>query len=145
MARHALEAFAELAATKTAVGTRRVLREQSRVQEHVALAEAEHRAASRYFYGAVGDAWAVVEDGGEPTAAQRADVRLAIAHAVRASVAVVDRLYELAGGSAIYAQHPLERCFRDLHTAAAHILVGSQAYIAAGRVALGLPAGAPYF
>jgi indole-3-acetate monooxygenase len=52
---HALDAFAELAASKTAVGTRRVLREQSRVQKHVAHAEAQHRAAERYLYGAVGD------------------------------------------------------------------------------------------
>jgi hypothetical protein len=48
-------------------------------------------------------------------------VVLASSHAMRASVEAVDRLFRLAGPSAVMADHSLQRCFRDIHTADTHL------------------------
>jgi hypothetical protein len=53
-------------------------------------------------------------------------------------------MYHLGGSAAIYATSPLERCFRDIHTAAADITAAPRVYAVAGQVYLGLepPLGA---
>jgi hypothetical protein len=47
--------------------------------------------------------------------------------------------------SAIFTKSPLDRQFRDMRTAAAHVMVSPLTYEAAGRVELGLPAGMAFF
>ena len=50
-----------------------------------------------------------------------------------------------AGTAGSFNRHELERRFRDVHVACQHA-AGLDAHVsAAGRVALGLPADAPYF
>jgi alkylation response protein AidB-like acyl-CoA dehydrogenase len=48
-------------------------------------------------------------------------------------------MYDLAGGSAIYDDSPLQRCFRDAHTATAHFQVNEASREVPGRILLGLP------
>ncbi len=56
----------------------------------------------------------------------------------------VDLLYEAGGGGAVYLHHPLQRAFRDMHAARAHITFNTDvAATAYGRVALGQPADNP--
>jgi hypothetical protein len=40
---------------------------------------------------------------------------------MRAAIEAVDVCFMLAGSGAVYDHHPLQRCFRDLHTARQHI------------------------
>jgi indole-3-acetate monooxygenase len=54
-------------------------------------------------------------------------------------VKTVDRCFHAGGGTAVYATSPLQRCFRDAHTAAAHIMVSPRSFETAGRHLLGLP------
>jgi len=71
----------------------------------------------------------------------RALVLLAANQAVRAGTEAVDRVFGLAGAGAVYAHHPLQRCFRDIHAAGQHILFSSgrdQAY-ARARLGIGQP------
>ncbi|GAC1432563.1 MAG: hypothetical protein NVSMB65_06210 [Chloroflexota bacterium] len=49
----------------------------------------------------------------------------------------MDVLWDAAGASAIFASSPLERLFRDIHTAQQNIFLGSHNYEAAGRLLLG--------
>jgi len=115
------------------------------VQAQVARAEALVGAARAYLLERVGDAWRTVCAGEALAPAQRARVRLAITHAVRSAARAVDLAYEAAGGTAVYAASPLERCFRDVHTATQHALVGADSDEAPGRVLLGLaPGPAPF-
>ena len=44
----------------------------------------------------------------------------------------------LAGATSIYARSRLDRCLRDVHTAAAHVWVAPDTYELAGRLLLGL-------
>ena len=69
--------------------------------------------------------------------------RLAIAQAMTYAVQAVDLLYNVAGATAIYATSRLDRCLRDVHTAAAHVWVAPDTYELAGRLLLGLDPGSP--
>ena len=81
-------------------------------------------------------------DGGSADAASvrlRLGLRLAATHAVRTSAEVARAMYDLGGGSAIYDSSPLQRRFRDAHTATAHFQVNPSTWELAGRLLLGLP------
>lgn len=63
-------------------------------------------------------------------------------HAVRTSAEVARSMYDLAGGTAIYDDSPLQRRFRDAHTATAHFQVNEASRQLPGRILLGQPADA---
>jgi alkylation response protein AidB-like acyl-CoA dehydrogenase len=52
---------------------------------------------------------------------------------------VVQRAYTVAGGSAVFADSPLQRCLRDVSVATQHMMVGESSWELTGRVKLGLP------
>jgi alkylation response protein AidB-like acyl-CoA dehydrogenase len=72
-------------------------------------------------------------------------VRLACLTAVENSLAAVDLVYRRAGSTAVFQNSPLERCFRDVHTAAQHVQTQDGRWENAGRVLLGLPPDALFF
>ena len=57
---------------------------------------------------------------------------------MRAALDAVDSLYRLAGAEAVFAGHPLERCFRDLHTGSQHIMFSSAREQEFARIQLGV-------
>ena len=60
----------------------------------------------------------------------------------RQATRVVDRLFELSGGRALYLQHPLQRIWRDVHAASQHLgLQFEFAMESYGRTLVGLPSG----
>ena len=64
-------------------------------------------------------------------------MRLACTHAVAASVHAVDRAHSAAGASSIYSASPLDRCFRDVHSVAAHAFVRQTTMADGGQLLLG--------
>ena len=72
-------------------------------------------------------------------------IRKARAERNSASAQAVDLLYNAAGGTAIYEHNLLERCFRDVHAATAHVGISSANFEISGRVLLGLDPGTPRF
>jgi alkylation response protein AidB-like acyl-CoA dehydrogenase len=145
VARAARDAAVELIAAKRGWGDV-PLREAPRMQAIVAEATAEIEAARAFLYAASRDLWdAAVEADGQAPALVRSRARLAASHAMTASLRTVDLLHRSLGTTSIMAGGTLDRCFRDLHTAAAHVMVGPLTYEAAGRVELGLDADFPLF
>lgn len=119
IARGAISALVELAEHKsTQAGTG--LRTEALVQAAVARAEALVGSARAYVFDVVGDLWATLQAGGQPSATQRARFNLCIAHAGQSCVEAVDLMYQAAGGTALYAPHPLDRALRDIHTLNQH-------------------------
>jgi 3-hydroxy-9,10-secoandrosta-1,3,5(10)-triene-9,17-dione monooxygenase len=56
----------------------------------------------------------------------------------------VDVLFKCGGGAALFDDHPLQRAFRDVHAATAHIsMIWEPQATTYGRVALGLPCDNP--
>ena len=127
-----------LAAEKKPSGSKRTLAERPGVQSSVAKAEALIGSANAYMAEAIGEAWEAARTSGEISVEGRAKLRLAATHATRSSAEAVDLMYEAGGGTAIYARSPLERRFRDIHTAQAHMMISPASLELAGRIRLGL-------
>jgi indole-3-acetate monooxygenase len=72
----------------------------------------------------------------------RTGLRLAATHATRTAAEVVRAMYDLGGGSAIYADSPLQRRFRDAHAATAHFQVNAATWELCGRLLLDQPTDA---
>jgi alkylation response protein AidB-like acyl-CoA dehydrogenase len=141
-ARAAIDALVELAAIKVGLGSSRTLAERAPTQASAASAESALRAARALYYEAIEAAWQAAQRD-EPVAVERRnELRLAATHAVRTSAEVVRSMYDLAGGSAIYDGSPLQRYFRDAHTATAHFQVNEASRELPGRILLGQPADA---
>jgi alkylation response protein AidB-like acyl-CoA dehydrogenase len=71
-------------------------------------------------------------------AALRADLRLASTNATVAAAEAATAAYTIGGGTSIYSDHPLQRQFRDAHTATQHMIVAPATYELTGRALLGL-------
>lgn len=137
-ARAAVDSFIDLAATKKTTGSSRTLGERQTVQGSVAAAEAALRSARALYYQAIEKAWTASQIDA-PTADDRLQLRLAATHAARTSANVVRTVYDLAGGSAIYDDAPLQRHLRDAFTASAHFQVGGSSLELSGRILVGQP------
>jgi alkylation response protein AidB-like acyl-CoA dehydrogenase len=138
-ARGAVDDLVALAGTKRSLGSSRSLAERAAVQASVAEAEAALRAARALYTQSVADAWQAAQRPEPVSEALRVGLRLAATHATRTSADVTRTMYDLAGGSAIYENSPLQRRFRDAHTATAHFQVSPTSFEVPGRLLLGLP------
>ena len=136
----ALEEFIQLASNKQPTGGSRKLAERAAVQSCVARSTADLRSAEALMKEAVVNAWCFAERGERLSAELKSSLRLAAVNGTHSAVAAVDRLFEAAGGSAIYSESVLQRCFRDVHVTTQHIMVAKPIYEVVGRVQLGLPA-----
>jgi alkylation response protein AidB-like acyl-CoA dehydrogenase len=139
IARHAIEAFVELAGGKTPTGSTRTLANRPLAQRAVADAEASLRAARAFLFEAVAEAHAIARCG-RLGPEVKARLRLAATHAAWRSAAATDLVYHAAGGTSVYDASPLSRCFRDVHVATQHIMVAEPTLEVVGRVLLGLGA-----
>ncbi len=139
-ARGAIDDFVSLAAGKVGLGSTRTLAERAPTQASVAAAEGSLRAAELLFHGAIANAWEAAQRERPVDVDLRNGLRLAATHAVRTSAEVVRSMYDLGGGSTIYDGAPLQRRFRDAHTATAHFQVNEASRELPGRILLGLPA-----
>lgn len=139
-ARGAVEEFAALAGEKVGQGSTRTLAERPATHAVVAEVEASLRAAQGLYYAAIEAAWQAAQGPAPVPLALRNDLRLAATAAARTSAEVVRSLFDLAGGPAIYDNSPLQRRFRDAHTATAHFQVNAASRELQGRILLGQPA-----
>jgi indole-3-acetate monooxygenase len=141
-ARAAIDELIAVAGGKVAQGSSRSLAERAPAQMSVATAASSLSAARALYYEAIDAAWQAAQHDESVSVALRNDLRLAATHAVRTSAEVVRSMYDLAGGSAIYDDSPLQRRFRDAHTATAHFQVNEASSELPGRILLGQPADA---
>jgi alkylation response protein AidB-like acyl-CoA dehydrogenase len=143
IAHRAIDEFRQLALTKQSAFGGPRLAEQVQAQAGLARAEGLLRSARAYWYAEVQTLWDLAVSASPITVEDRAAVRIASLTATSNCVAVVDLLYKLAGSSAIFQSSPLERCFRDMHTAAQHLQVQEGRWETTGRVLFGLEPGSP--
>lgn len=139
-ARGAIEELADLAGRKVGLGSSRTLAERTPTHAAVAEAESSLRAARAAYYEAIDAAWQAAQDDKPVSTELRNDLRLAATHAARTSTDIARSMYDLGGGTAIYDDSPLQRRFRDAHTASAHFQVNAASRELPGRLLLGQPA-----
>jgi alkylation response protein AidB-like acyl-CoA dehydrogenase len=144
IARAALVAAADIMKSKRGWGNV-PLHEMPRLQVTIAEATALVESARSYLYQAGQELWEAVNAGAADTRELRSRARLAASHAAKASVQAVDLVHGALATSAIFVGNPLERQFRDIHTAVAHVMIGPLTFESAGRVELGLEPNFPFF
>lgn len=121
IARRALDEFTDLATTKLRAGTFEPVAADPAAQVAFASAEANLRSARAFVLDEASALWDTARAGDPPSLEQRAGFQLAAQQAMRAARQAVDTTFDLTGASAVRATHPLQRCFRDLHTAHQHV------------------------
>ena len=138
IARRAIHELTELATVKKPAQSSKTLAHSQVAQIEIARAEAIVRSCYVYLVDEMATAWATIEQGDRLGIEQRMRCRMAASHAGAELVRAVDIAYNLGGGSSVFTSSPLERCFRDIHTASAHIIVGTRAFESIGRTRFGL-------
>jgi len=141
----AFDEFLKLAQAKAPVSTSTLLRDKPTVQAMIGRSRAMLLSAREFYYATAREVSAAGDAGMPLTIDLRTRARLAAAQVGETAKQVVRDLYDAAGGSAVYATCPLERHFRDIHTAAQHVQVSPNNFEFAGRVLLGLDPGTARF
>jgi alkylation response protein AidB-like acyl-CoA dehydrogenase len=109
------------------------------VHHELGRATTSLRAARAMLDDAAGRAWDTAVAGdplGEP---ELRNLGLALQHAMTTARSVVSTAYGLAGSAVVYDGDPIGRCYRDLATAAKHVVFGPDGYRAPGRALAGRP------
>jgi alkylation response protein AidB-like acyl-CoA dehydrogenase len=138
IARAAIDELVSLAIKKRRISASKTVAEQQISQMKLAQAEADLRSARLFYYHTLDTAWQSASAGNKVSLEQRRDLRLATTNAVIKSAGVVDEMYHLGGGSAVYENSRLQRHFRDIHVATSHIMVAPSTLETIGRLLFGL-------
>ncbi|MFH8344340.1 acyl-CoA dehydrogenase family protein [Streptomyces sp. NPDC018045] len=134
IADRALDVFTELAMSKIPSEGTITLSNSHTVQDRLARARVEVRSAHCLVADAVRHADQFSETGGDELSAL---IRVSCAKAAEAATVAVDTVHELSGATSSYRAHPLERCFRDIHTVIKHIQLAPANFEMVGRYLLG--------
>jgi indole-3-acetate monooxygenase len=119
--RRALDEFTTVARTKTRATAATTIAHEDDAQVALTAAEGDLQSARGFVFDTLGDLWTTACQGDIPDTDQRARFLLATLQAMRAAKNAVTTAYTYAGATAVYTDHPLQRCFRDLHVAAQHV------------------------
>jgi alkylation response protein AidB-like acyl-CoA dehydrogenase len=138
IAHSALQSLIDLARDKTPRGSGRTVRESPTVQVAVARAHARLSGARLFLHHTLREVWDAVAESGTLSVGQQVQVRLAATHATHEAAAVVDAAYEAAGSTAIFANRPFERRFRDVHAVTQQLQGRAAHFETVGRYLLGL-------
>lgn len=114
------------------------MRDNPAVQGHLARLEARWRAARAGLHAAIGEIWAGLTCGQEPSLDQRMALRLAATHAINEATEVSVASYRAAGTGAVLESQPFERRFRDACAASQHLQGRPEHYEMVGRHLLGV-------
>jgi alkylation response protein AidB-like acyl-CoA dehydrogenase len=106
--------------TKTRHSRGAAVSEQMGTQIAVGSSAAELLAAQRLILGAAREAMAVLERGERLTTEQRQRTRLSSAFAAQLLLAASQRLFNAAGGRALFLDSAMQHYLRDLYAVAAH-------------------------
>jgi alkylation response protein AidB-like acyl-CoA dehydrogenase len=138
LARAALDEVSRMAAGSGITGAPKMA-DRAYVRIEIARAEARLAAARGFFYNATEQVWNSILAGNPVSAEQTSLLRLSAIHVSQAGAAVVQSAYSLAGTTAIYLRHPLQRYLRDSMVVTQHAFLSEGLYDGAGSVFLGVP------
>jgi len=139
IARTMHEDFLGLAGGKTPRLTRQKLSENNVVQSEVGQSQARLGSARSFLLDEVSEIWQEVSATGRITLDHRMRIRLATTFAIHQAKYVADRVYELAGATAIFKSSPLERRFRDISTVTQQVQGQRRHFETVGAYLLGQP------
>ncbi|PKB71352.1 MAG: hypothetical protein BZY87_05720 [SAR202 cluster bacterium Io17-Chloro-G6] len=139
MAQGALEAFEEHMGGRIAYTTGEKMAENAPVHIRLSEAQAEVHSARLIMENDGREIVARAKEGETPSLMERARVRRNQAYVAKLSVSAVNRLFEAAGGHALFDDNPMQRFHRDVHAASHHFgLAWETPAEEYGRMRLGL-------
>jgi indole-3-acetate monooxygenase len=138
VARAMLNSFIDLASGKNAAGGAMLLRDNAVIQERVAVAHARLASMTSWLSQSIQESWDGCVANGKHGFDDRVTMRLASTYAIREATKVAQDVYTDAGATAIFAIHPFERRFRDIHAVAQQVQSNPQHLQTAGQYYLGL-------
>jgi indole-3-acetate monooxygenase len=141
IARHAIDGFVELAQAKRHAISNVNTQDRALARIRVSEAEGVLRAARAFYYESVEASWAMAQQHRQPSLEERALLRIACVNAAQSAARAVDLVFSVSGSSAIQASAPIERCWRDVHTAATHATVAEVNFETTGKVLFGQDPG----
>jgi alkylation response protein AidB-like acyl-CoA dehydrogenase len=106
--------------TRTRVSRGNAAAEQMGTQMGVGSSAVELMAAARVVLGAAREAMAVLEAGGRLTTEQRTRTRLSSSYGAQLALTAAQRVFNAAGGRALFLDNAMQRYMRDLYAVAAH-------------------------
>ena len=139
LARSCLDAFFELAGSKTPRYVQGLLRELPLTQFTVGQAEAALRSGRAFLMEAVCELWNEATSTGAVSLERRATLRLAATHAIRLAAQLIEGLYAACGATAAFDGNLIQRHFQDIHVITQHVQGRLAHYELVGRHWLGLP------
>ena len=145
IARGALEDVFALAAGKVPMLAASPLATNPLFQHDVAVADAELRASRSLLHATAEEIWAAGVDGRPLSLDEIARTRASAAWATERATHVVDTAHRFGGGTAVYADSPLQRRLRDIHTLTQHFIVRPDTLTTAGAVLAGQEPDVPVF
>jgi alkylation response protein AidB-like acyl-CoA dehydrogenase len=138
IARAMLDAFLLLAREKVPRGAGRVLSRNQVIQAQVAQAEARMSAARAFLFAALDAATEAAHRHARLPLEARMAIRLAASFAIQEARGAAGILYHAAGATAIFAEGPFERRFRDIHAVAQQLQGREEHFETVGQYLLGL-------
>jgi alkylation response protein AidB-like acyl-CoA dehydrogenase len=139
LARSCLNAFFELAGSKTPRYVQGLLREQPITQLTVGQAEAALRSGRAFLMEAVCEVWDEATSTGAVSLERRAVLRVAATHAIRPAAQLIESIYSACGATAAFDGNLIQRHFQDIHVITQHVQGRLAHYELVGQHWLGLP------
>ncbi len=109
------------------------------LQHDLGRCDQQLRAARALCREAIADAWEFCLRHERPDLERQLRLRGACVYATDVACQVVTTAFRYGGGNAIYNDRVLQRCMRDINTAAQHFMVNTSAYDNLGQFRLGMP------
>jgi alkylation response protein AidB-like acyl-CoA dehydrogenase len=145
IARSTLDAFTDLAKSKTPTGGKALLRDNAVIQSQIGVAETQLTSARVFLIEALRTMYAQASQSRMPSVDQRVMLRMASSNATHQAKSVVDAAYHAAGATAIFESNPFERRFRDIHTVSQQAQAHFSLFESIGQHFLGLPLHPKFF
>lgn len=139
IARAAIDEINQMSGGRVAITGAPKLADRSYVRIEVAKAEAKLRSARGFLYETTDEVWQSILAGQPVTPEQVSLLRLTAVEIAKVGNEVAQNMFGLAGTTAIYSDHPLQRYLRDAAVVKQHAFLGEGIYDGAGAVTLGVP------
>jgi indole-3-acetate monooxygenase len=133
------EIVAQAKAKQRGYGKRTRVADRGVFQRAIGESDLRLRAARLLIFEAFETCWTVVCAGERPSTELQVEMSAATLLGTDAAVEAADRAFRYGGGTAIHLANPLQRCLRDLHAAATHLMTSDMAYENRGRCLLDFP------
>ena len=134
----ALDSAIVTVTVKTPFGVNSALRDNASVQRSIGIASAKLHSMSEYLQAVVAQIWSESESLAPLSVEGRIAARMASTHAIQEAAQAIDLAYQVCGSSSIFASHPLQRRFQDVHTITQQVQGRISNYETVGQMLLGL-------